>query len=41
MLLVGSATHILAYNVEENRDIFLREVSSGLSSIAVGKILQV
>jgi Bardet-Biedl syndrome 2 protein len=40
MLLVGSPTHILAYNVEENRDIFLKEVASGLSSIAVGKILQ-
>ena len=39
VLLVGSSTHILAYDVEENRDIFLREVSSGLSSIAVGKIM--
>lgn len=40
MLLVGSTTHILAYNVEENSDVFLQEISSGLSSIAVGKILQ-
>ena len=40
LLLVGSATHILAYNVEENSDVFLREVSSGLSSITVGKIEQ-
>jgi Bardet-Biedl syndrome 2 protein len=39
VLLVGSSTHVLAYNVEENRDIFLREVSSGLSSIAVGKVV--
>ena len=40
MLFVGSPTHILAYNVEDNRDVFVREISSGLSSIAVGKIVQ-
>ena len=35
MLFVGSSTHILAYNVEENRDVYFREVSSGLSSVTV------
>jgi Bardet-Biedl syndrome 2 protein len=40
MLFVGSSTHILAYNVEENRDVYFREVSSGLSSVTVGKIVK-
>lgn len=39
LLFVGSETHILAYNVEENRDAYLREISCGLSSITVGNVV--
>ena len=36
ILLVGSPTHILAYDVEKNQDIFFKEVSDGVSTIGVG-----
>ncbi len=38
MLLVGTQTNLLAYDVEDNADIFYREVSDGLESMAFGKI---
>jgi Bardet-Biedl syndrome 2 protein len=36
VLLVGSPTHILAYDVEKNQDIFFKEVSDGITTIGVG-----
>ena len=36
VLLVGSPTHILAYDVEKNQDVFFKEVSDGVSVIGVG-----
>ena len=38
VLLIGSPTHILAFDVEKNQDIFFKEVTDGVASIAVGAL---
>lgn len=38
VLLVGTSTHLLAYQVEENADLFYKELSDGVYCIAVGKL---
>ncbi|KAG7187986.1 hypothetical protein KM043_013942 [Ampulex compressa] len=38
ILLVGTATHVLAYQVEENADIFYKEVPEGACSLLVAKL---
>ncbi|XP_052541247.1 Bardet-Biedl syndrome 2 protein [Tympanuchus pallidicinctus] len=37
-LLVGSGTHLLAYDVHLNSDLFYREVSDGANAIVLGKL---
>eukprot|EP01006_Ploeotia_vitrea_P021632 TRINITY_DN54054_c0_g1_i1.p1 TRINITY_DN54054_c0_g1~~TRINITY_DN54054_c0_g1_i1.p1 ORF type:complete len:720 (-),score=84.74 TRINITY_DN54054_c0_g1_i1:1591-3750(-) len=38
ILLVGTQTNLLAYAVEENKDIFYREVPDGINSMSFGKV---
>ena len=38
LLLVGTQTNLLAYDVEENADIFYKEVPDGVQSIIVGML---
>ncbi|XP_015126074.1 Bardet-Biedl syndrome 2 protein homolog [Diachasma alloeum] len=38
VLLIGTVTHVLAYQVEDNADLFYKEVSDGAFSIAIGKL---
>ncbi|XP_058788699.1 Bardet-Biedl syndrome 2 protein homolog [Phymastichus coffea] len=38
VLLVGTATHVLAYHVEDNADLFYKELADGAFCIAVGKL---
>jgi Bardet-Biedl syndrome 2 protein len=38
ILLVGSTTNILAYDVEENKDVYFQEIPDGVSSVAVGQV---
>ena len=38
MLLVGSQTNLLAYNVERNTDLFYKELPDGANAILVGKL---
>lgn len=38
VLLVGSPSHILAFNVEENKDVYLNEVSDGVSCVVAGNV---
>ncbi|CAG5102110.1 Similar to Bbs2: Bardet-Biedl syndrome 2 protein homolog (Mus musculus), partial [Cotesia congregata] len=38
ILLIGTSTHILAYQVEENADLFYKNIPDGVYSIAVGKL---
>ncbi|XP_043493368.1 Bardet-Biedl syndrome 2 protein homolog [Polistes fuscatus] len=38
ILLIGTGTHILAYNVEDNADIFYKEMSDGALCITIGKL---
>lgn len=35
-LLVGTQTNLLAYDVEENADVFYKEVPDGVQSMTVG-----
>lgn len=37
-LLVGTPSNLQAYNVEENKDLFFKEVGDGVASLAVGTI---
>jgi len=37
-LLVGSPSHVLAFNVEENKDMYLNEVSDGVMCITSGNV---
>jgi Bardet-Biedl syndrome 2 protein len=37
-LLVGTATHIMAYDVERNQDVYFKEIPDGVNSVAVGHI---
>jgi Bardet-Biedl syndrome 2 protein len=37
-LVVGSGTSLLAYDVEENQDLFYREVPDGANAVAVGRV---
>mmetsp|Transcript_48141 Transcript_48141/g.151053 ORF Transcript_48141/g.151053 Transcript_48141/m.151053 type:complete len:712 (-) Transcript_48141:38-2173(-) len=41
ILLVGSPSHVLAYDVEENKDVFLKEVPNGVSSLCSANIKSV
>lgn len=36
ILVIGSPTHVLAYNVDENTDIFYQNVNEGISIILIG-----
>lgn len=36
ILVIGSPTHVLAYNVDENTDIFYQNVTDGISTILIG-----
>ncbi|XP_017893284.1 Bardet-Biedl syndrome 2 protein homolog [Ceratina calcarata] len=38
ILLIGTATHVLAYNIEDNSDIFYKEMSDGARCITIGKL---
>mmetsp|Transcript_63574 Transcript_63574/g.170112 ORF Transcript_63574/g.170112 Transcript_63574/m.170112 type:complete len:716 (-) Transcript_63574:13-2160(-) len=38
VLLVGSPSHIMAYDVEKNQDMFFKEVTDGVLTIGVGAI---
>jgi Bardet-Biedl syndrome 2 protein len=38
LLIVGTQSNLLAYDVERNADVFFRDVPDGVNSIAVGKI---
>ena len=38
MLLVGTAADVLAYDVEENRDVFFKEVPEGVSAMVCGRV---
>ncbi|XP_076230796.1 BBSome complex member BBS2 [Calliopsis andreniformis] len=38
ILLIGTATHVLAYHVEDNSDIFYKEMSDGARCIIIGKL---
>mmetsp|Transcript_9454 Transcript_9454/g.21644 ORF Transcript_9454/g.21644 Transcript_9454/m.21644 type:complete len:710 (+) Transcript_9454:98-2227(+) len=38
MLCVGSTAHILAFDVEENKDVYMKEVSDGVSAVVVGSV---
>ncbi|XP_049846723.1 Bardet-Biedl syndrome 2 protein homolog isoform X2 [Schistocerca gregaria] len=38
ILLVGTATNLLAYDVERNMDIFYKEVMDGVSAITIGRL---
>ena len=38
VLIVGASTTILAYDVNENRDLFFKETPDGANSIVVGKL---
>ena len=38
VLLVGTQTNLLAYDVEQNKDVFYREVPDGINSMAFGKV---
>lgn len=40
ILFVGSATSIVAYNVEKNGDIFYRDVADGVSAMTFGPVVQ-
>lgn len=36
ILVIGSPTHVLAYNVDQNTDIFYQNVTDGISTILIG-----
>ena len=38
VLLVGSSSDIQAYDVEDNRDLFVQDVQDGVSALCVGHI---
>lgn len=38
ILLIGTASHILAYHIEDNSDIFYKEMSDGARCILIGKL---
>mmetsp|Transcript_16107 Transcript_16107/g.40587 ORF Transcript_16107/g.40587 Transcript_16107/m.40587 type:complete len:715 (+) Transcript_16107:67-2211(+) len=38
VLLVGSTTNVLAYDVEDNKDIYFKEIPDGVSSLCIGEI---
>lgn len=38
VLLVGTQTNLLAYNVEQNADVFYKEVSDGVNILTVGRL---
>ena len=38
VLLIGTPNNLLAYDVEENRDLFYREVPDGVTSCLIGKL---
>ncbi|KAK0179481.1 hypothetical protein PV327_005231 [Microctonus hyperodae] len=38
ILIIGMHTHVLAYQVEENADLFYKQVADGAYSLAVGKL---
>ncbi|XP_008560826.1 Bardet-Biedl syndrome 2 protein homolog [Microplitis demolitor] len=38
ILLIGTLTHILAYQVEENADLFYKNIPDGVYSITIGKL---
>ncbi|XP_029051059.2 Bardet-Biedl syndrome 2 protein homolog [Osmia bicornis bicornis] len=38
ILLIGTVTHVLAYHIEDNSDIFYKEMSDGAKCILIGKL---
>ncbi|XP_054004595.1 Bardet-Biedl syndrome 2 protein homolog [Hylaeus anthracinus] len=38
VLLIGTPTHVLAYHIEDNSDIFYKEMSDGARCITIGKL---
>ncbi|KOC68500.1 Bardet-Biedl syndrome 2 protein like protein [Habropoda laboriosa] len=38
VLLIGTATHVLAFHIEDNSDIFYKEMSDGARCIIIGKL---
>lgn len=36
VLLVGTSTNLLAYDVEQNADLFFKEVPDGVNAMAIG-----
>ncbi|XP_015513002.1 Bardet-Biedl syndrome 2 protein homolog isoform X1 [Neodiprion lecontei] len=38
VLMIGTATHLLVYNVEDNADVFYKEMSDGAYTVTVGKL---
>ncbi|KZC07707.1 PREDICTED: Bardet-Biedl syndrome 2 protein homolog [Dufourea novaeangliae] len=38
VLLIGTASHVLAYHIEDNSDIFYKEMSDGARCIIIGKL---
>ncbi|CAK9811316.1 Bardet-Biedl syndrome 2 protein homolog [Anthophora plagiata] len=38
VLLIGTATHVLAFHVEDNSDIFYKEMPDGVRCIIIGKL---
>ncbi|XP_066591973.1 Bardet-Biedl syndrome 2 protein homolog [Prorops nasuta] len=38
VLLVGTSTHVLAYHIEENSDLFYKEVSDGTRCMIIGRL---
>ncbi|XP_076644688.1 BBSome complex member BBS2 [Halictus rubicundus] len=38
VLLIGTASHVLAFHVEDNSDIFYKEMTDGVKCIVIGKL---
>ena len=38
MLLVGTPTNLLAYDVERNADLFHKDVQDGVNAVVVGRL---
>lgn len=38
VLVIGTASHVLAYDVDNNKDLFYREVPDGVNTIIIGQL---
>ena len=41
LLIIGTKSHVLAYDVDNNSDVFYREVADGVNVIVVGMLASV